>query len=281
MGRHIIVGDVHGQRQTLRRLLDTVELAADDTLVLVGDLVDRGADSAGVVADLCALAASRSVVLVKGNHEHKHTRYRRRFAEDPAAAGRMKSAEEIAAITALLSPEDIAWLDASVLWVRIPEHETLVVHAGLPPLMRRLVGDPVDSEAMRPSKAAAAGLPLVGPDDVLALTKGDRGWAEQMMRVRWVRGEDGDQPRGSFLTLGSEEPGDPYWAELYDGRWGHVYFGHNPFSSLAEPRRFPHATALDLGAVYGNRLVAAVLEIGQRPRFVTVATEDAPYRGAS
>ena len=30
-------------------------------------------------------------------------------------------------------------------------------------------------------------------------------------------------------SLGDEAPTDPYWAEVYDGRFGHVVFGHEAF----------------------------------------------------
>jgi hypothetical protein len=75
---------------------------------------------------------------------------------------------------------------------------------------------------------------------------------------------------GSFLKLGANEENDPFWAEIYDGRFGHTYFGHNPYKDATEPLAFPHATGLDLGAVFGGRLAAAVLVEGHEPRFVMV-----------
>jgi hypothetical protein len=68
---------------------------------------------------------------------------------------------------------------------------------------------------------------------------------------------------GAFLGLGEQRDDDPYWAEVYDGRFGHIYFGHNPFLDRDRPARFPHATALDLGCVYGGALAAVVLEGGR------------------
>ena len=304
-GRHVIVGDVHGQRATLQRLLEVVDLEPSDTLVLVGDLVDRGADSAGTVRDLRALATRQPVVLVKGNHEFKYEKYRRTRREDPRRAEAMDDAAEFAVIIAALDTDDLAWLDASVLWVRLPGHDALVVHGGIPPLMPHLVGDPPAATPLPPGKAAAAGYPLLGPADLWSLARGERHWAQQMLRMRWVRGRtrldltvtssielEADDagpptgaeftvtgrverrkllPRGQFLQLGAQKPDDPYWADLYDGRWGHAYFGHNPFGDREAPVCFPHATGLDLGAVYGNRLAAVVLEPGREPAFVSVA----------
>lgn len=91
------VGDVHGCRGPLRQLLVDVARDADAAppadeirLVFVGDYVDRGPDSAGVIDDLLALArdglpGGRPVRLVTlmGNHED----YLLRFLKGDLAAG--------------------------------------------------------------------------------------------------------------------------------------------------------------------------------------------------
>ena len=57
-GRTIAIGDIHGERSQLERLLGRLPaLDAEDTIVLIGDYVDRGPDSAGVVALVRALPA--------------------------------------------------------------------------------------------------------------------------------------------------------------------------------------------------------------------------------
>ena len=43
--RVIAIGDVHGCATALRALIKVIELRADDTLVMLGDCVDRGPDS--------------------------------------------------------------------------------------------------------------------------------------------------------------------------------------------------------------------------------------------
>jgi predicted phosphodiesterase len=70
--RTLIVGDVHGKLRLLDRLLiETEYRAGEDRLVLIGDLVDRGEDSRGVVARAIELqrAAPETVVVIRGNHE--------------------------------------------------------------------------------------------------------------------------------------------------------------------------------------------------------------------
>ncbi|HEV7889706.1 MAG TPA: metallophosphoesterase [Pyrinomonadaceae bacterium] len=68
-----VVGDVHGRRAQLRLLLSTLPREAGrDTLVLLGDLIDRGEDIPGTVEDVLALkgeAPEGRVVILRGNHE--------------------------------------------------------------------------------------------------------------------------------------------------------------------------------------------------------------------
>ena len=69
MGRTIAIGDIHGCGKALRELLRVIEPTADDTIVLLGDYVDRGPDSRGVVDQLVELATRCQVVGLRGNHE--------------------------------------------------------------------------------------------------------------------------------------------------------------------------------------------------------------------
>ncbi|MGH7129723.1 MAG: metallophosphoesterase family protein [Planctomycetaceae bacterium] len=67
--RTIAIGDVHGCDVALQMLLGRLALTADDTLVLLGDVVDRGPNSRRCVELLIDLRRRCEVVLVLGNHE--------------------------------------------------------------------------------------------------------------------------------------------------------------------------------------------------------------------
>jgi len=76
MPRQIIIGDVHSCQSELKELIRKLQLAADDHLVFVGDLINKGPDSAGVLnlvhwigRNVCACDS------VMGNHEEKFIRY--------------------------------------------------------------------------------------------------------------------------------------------------------------------------------------------------------------
>jgi serine/threonine protein phosphatase 1 len=67
------VGDIHGQNAMLRQLLNQLwkqPLVDDDPVVFIGDFVDRGGDSRGVVETLLEFQDRHSnVVFLRGNHE--------------------------------------------------------------------------------------------------------------------------------------------------------------------------------------------------------------------
>lgn len=70
-GRLIAVGDVHGCVDELSTMLDEIAPASDDTIVFLGDYVDRGPSSRDVIERLIALRASATCrpVFLRGNHE--------------------------------------------------------------------------------------------------------------------------------------------------------------------------------------------------------------------
>jgi serine/threonine protein phosphatase 1 len=63
------IGDVHGCLTALDTLLQTLELQPDDRLIFLGDLIDRGPESKGVIERLFTLRSERQVDVVQGNHE--------------------------------------------------------------------------------------------------------------------------------------------------------------------------------------------------------------------
>lgn len=65
----IAIGDVHGCARSMDALLDDLAPTDQDHLVFVGDYVDRGPDSNGVVERLIDLAEKRTCTFLRGNHE--------------------------------------------------------------------------------------------------------------------------------------------------------------------------------------------------------------------
>lgn len=67
--RLFAIGDIHGCLTALDTLLGALELGAGDRLVLLGDYVDRGPDSRGVIERLMELEREGRHIFLRGNHE--------------------------------------------------------------------------------------------------------------------------------------------------------------------------------------------------------------------
>ncbi len=65
----IAIGDIHGCADTLDALLSRLAPAEDDHLIFIGDYIDRGPNSKGVIDRLLTLRQSQQCTFLRGNHE--------------------------------------------------------------------------------------------------------------------------------------------------------------------------------------------------------------------
>jgi serine/threonine protein phosphatase 1 len=68
-GRTIAIGDIHGCTAALQALLAAIEPRAEDTLVALGDYVDRGPDTRGTLDRLLELRQQCQLITLLGNHD--------------------------------------------------------------------------------------------------------------------------------------------------------------------------------------------------------------------
>lgn len=229
----------------LQSLIALLRPRVSDTLIFVGDLVDKGPQQASVVKFVRELREQDAceIVLVEGNHEDKHRRYRRNLLDRPEVARTQAlAAPELPILTRELSDADVPFLEAAVPFHRVEKHNLLVVHGGIPGDMRAFP-DSVETATALSGKARKS--------------------FYQILRTRYL-----DKATGRALVLGAEAVDDPFWADRYDGRFGHVVFGHQPF--LDGPSSFPHATGVDTGAVHGGGLTALIYSSDGARSFETV-----------
>jgi serine/threonine protein phosphatase 1 len=117
MNRTIVIGDLHGCFDEARALLDRLAVSENDRVIFAGDLVDRGPKPRECVE----LAMKWHAIL--GNHEEKHLQQRKRKDED-------LSPDHLATRRAL-SNEHYEYFAKLPLFIRLPEHGAVVVHAGV------------------------------------------------------------------------------------------------------------------------------------------------------
>lgn len=71
-GKVAVIGDIHGRSDALRAALEAIRDPAETELILLGDYVDRGPDSRGVLEILNRLeqyAQFKNIVILPGNHD--------------------------------------------------------------------------------------------------------------------------------------------------------------------------------------------------------------------
>src|SRR5436309_13538827 len=67
--RYLAIGDIHGYADVLKRLLEAIPLRPDDQVIALGDYVDRGPDSCGVIEQPLKLRDRCQLVALRGNHD--------------------------------------------------------------------------------------------------------------------------------------------------------------------------------------------------------------------
>ncbi|MFD5742026.1 polynucleotide kinase-phosphatase [Streptomyces massasporeus] len=131
-----IIGDIHGCAAELEALL--AKLGYVDgvhpegrTAVFVGDLVDRGPDSPGVLRRVMAMVKSGNALCVPGNHENKYGRYLR-GRKVQHTHGLAETIEQMAGESEEFLAEVREFLDGLVSHYVLDGGRLVVCHAGLP-----------------------------------------------------------------------------------------------------------------------------------------------------
>lgn len=155
--RTYAVGDIHGRFDLFRQLMTLVErdqamrAPVGTQIVLLGDVIDRGPDSARMVRGCMRLTASTGrFIVLKGNHEEMMVRalrgdltvYRFWLANggrdtlhswgvDPTVCLGPPTLKNLQAAAEAIDPAVLDWLDGLPLHHRHGKH--LFVHAGIRP----------------------------------------------------------------------------------------------------------------------------------------------------
>jgi len=238
--RHIIIGDVHGCIYELKALVEKLQLRQDDAFYFIGDLIDRGPDSAGVVKFVKNLSRQYSMILILGNHEEKLLRYLHHKQFNPSAIKYMKGTEKFNELIQQLDDSEIQLLSSSYLNYNILSENICLLHGGIPG------SNKIDLS--------------INHKYSHDLFKSEKGF-ELILKTRYL------DELGNFISLGQENEKSIFWAEHYDGKYGKVIFGHH--ATISEmPAEFNQAINIDTGCVFGGFLSACILE-GGKMYFVT------------
>lgn len=140
-----VIGDVHGCRSELETLLERLgyEIVRDAQgratdashpegrrAILLGDLVDRGPDTPGVLRLAMGMQRAGHAIVVSGNHEAKLVRALGR-ADVTVSHGLQESLDQLAAEPDEFVAEARAWMDGLISHYVLDAGKLVVAHAGL------------------------------------------------------------------------------------------------------------------------------------------------------
>jgi hypothetical protein len=241
--RTIFIGDVHGSLDELRNLIAALDLRHDDRLIFVGDLVDKGPNSLGVLRHVKLLVGLYpGSVVVAGNHEEKTLRQR---LKGPTELAKLILADKAEEWTGQATDDDWAFIKSMPLTWYDPAINVRVVHGGIFPKL-------LDQQPYTFDRVVEVGADWhKGGGKIM-----DR--ARRILRTRYVGGPDRpEKQQGEMLELGTNGPNDPFWAETWKGPETVIY-GHSPWLD-GKIRVDPFAIGIDTGAVFGAKLTALVM----------------------
>lgn len=136
--RLIIIGDIHGMDTELQALLEEASHnGTNDHVIAVGDMINKGPDSAGVVSRLMAMNASA----VRGNHEDRillaHNAIEESYGVSKDLETQLDQDPEGGlrdlVLARHLSKDHIKWLSALPAILTVDQLGMYIVHAGLVP----------------------------------------------------------------------------------------------------------------------------------------------------
>lgn len=228
MGRVIFIGDLHGCYDEAVELMDKCEVRPEDWVIFMGDLVDRGPNS-GKCVDLAMHRerVQQKPAAILGNHEEKHLDY-----EDCVLRkGRLPSMipPTHVATRQQLEPHHYEYIRRLPLFLRVPEHNAVAVHAGCWP------GRPIEKQTAR----HLLHVQMLNPFD------------------QWLNPRAGKDAEKSVWAgrVPEGETGWRFWTNFWTGP-ERVVFGH---SVLNKPLVTDQFVGIDGGACFGLELWAFIL----------------------
>ncbi len=132
----IAIGDIHGCAKSLDELLERLSPAKDDHIVFVGDYIDRGPDSKGVIDRLLGLRETHQCTFLRGNHEVFFLNHLNGLRHDEEVWRLNGGVQTLKSYTdehdqVVIPPEHVEFVRDTKLYFDSPSY--FFVHAGLQP----------------------------------------------------------------------------------------------------------------------------------------------------
>jgi len=243
----VVIGDIHGCYDELQELMYAIHFDSKRMrLVFLGDIGDRGPNSAECVWYIKGLCENGAAECVNGNHDARHVRYRGHELKK-ALSGKENPMKPLSindsAFHNRLTDADIAWMRKLPLKIHLRD-TWWAIHGGLEPAFNFNDQSP-----------------------------------EQIIRCRYVSDGTHTSSSGKVISLGraiplgknmSQPANSFYWADGWSGPESIVYGHcvHSLVTPLISSRlKEVKCVGIDTGCVFGGHLTAFFLD---RNEFVKV-----------
>ena len=240
-GRRFAISDIHGCLGAFRKMLELLDFQPEDTMYIIGDMIDRGPDPLGVIE---LVRSTPNMVALMGNHEWMMLQYLDggEYKRSWALNGNSKmfrflrqSTERKTGLTGE-AKEIVDWVRGLPYWVELDDY--ILIHAGW---NQEEVRDQLDEYKER--NAALQDM----------LEDRDR------MELVWARREFFEHPCAETV-------------EQLTGKKKTVIYGHTPTplllglsradQAVIEPSENGDKINIDCGAAYGGNLACYDLDNG-------------------
>ncbi|KAG6049755.1 hypothetical protein E4U39_005504 [Claviceps sp. Clav50 group G5] len=298
--RLIVIGDIHGMNTELGHLLDKARYdSTRDHVVTLGDMVNKGHDSKGVLARLMAMNASA----VRGNHEDRLLlaleEYHNRAAPDrhadsnrgedgndrPNIENMRKKDKKILKVAKSLTAKQVRWLSHLPVILEAKPLQLYFVHAGLVPgvrldkqdpwavmNMRSLVYPQAQDELRRKTQSTSNSTalpdqeqdPLSGVEET---PQEDHNDDEDYAQPDKDHGDDDVEDTSHVIAVPLDDHSGEQWTKAWDRYTKHlpkssrrtVMYGHDARRGFTEGK---FTVGLDSGCVRGGSLTALIVQAG-------------------
>lgn len=245
-----VIGDVHGCIDELKQLHSALVSLGITEVWCVGDLVDRGPDSAGVVR----FCIEKGIKSVKGNHDDSICNHFRNFL---TSGKRPFNADKQNTIQQFESSSDgvelFNWLDSLPPLRVFDDHKLILVHGGLWPNV------PLHQQPHNVIRAQMVNPTFVG---------GTRWWGADAIHSKTGKTEEQSRAEGWER-----------WYKLYDFEYDTIY-GHSTWAQpmIHQREGFGKTIGIDTGTSFGGSLTACVYEKGVPPFFISVKNKKVYFK---
>jgi bis(5'-nucleosyl)-tetraphosphatase (symmetrical) len=269
-----LIGDIQGCDDALQRLLDTLAFSpSQDTLYVLGDLVNRGPASAAVLRRLKRYGASARCVL--GNHDL----HLLALAQGARMLQRHDTVQDV--LAAKDRADLLAWLHHQPLAIHLKQKklEVLMVHAGVLPAWDAIKTIALADEVQTVLRSSERGellqqmygnTPARWSDSLTGMDR-LRVIVNALTRLRFCT-PDGTMEFDTKEGAGKPPAGCVPWFDAPNRQTAGITLAFGHWSTLGWMRR-PDVLNLDTGCVWGGALSAVrldTLQANQVPELIQV-----------